>query len=203
MGRLLGNKYTGEVKRVKYDHYPTPIKPVDAICKILSLRMMAYAPENILDPCAGNGVWGRTIKKIYTEAQLYGVDIDPNLEKPPEYDFWHTGDYINNYMANKKFDLIISNPPFKLAEQFIMESFKHITFGGTIAFMLPLGFMGSVGRYKRLFTNKNKPNHIIVSSRRIDFTGQGSPHTDIAMYIWYGYSKGVPITNIEWFDWEE
>jgi len=203
MGRLLANKYSGENKRREHDQYITPIKPVVALVNLLG-NELTFSVDSILDPCAGYGVWGKVVKSIFTEATLYGIDIDDSLTKPDMYDFWQTDDYLNGNLANKKFDLIISNPPFKLAEKFVIESFKHVAYGGTIAFMFPLGFVSSVGRYKRMFSSPEyKPNKILVSSRRIDFTGQGSPHTDIAMFIWHAVGKGTEHTFVDWFDWEE
>lgn len=202
MGRLLANKYSGENQRLEHDQYLTPLKPVVALVNLLKDNVIQYQPEFILDPCAGKGVWGQVVKSTYTDSILYGVDIDDTLPQPAMYDYWYTGDFIGNHMANKKFDLIISNPPFKLAEKFVYEAFNHIAFGGVIAFMLPLGFMSSVGRYKRIFTTDFKPDRIFVSSRRIDFTGQGSPHTDIAMFVWGGNSSLITPTEVKWFDWE-
>ena len=201
MGRLLGNKYSGDNQRLEHDQYLTPLKPVVSLVDLVR-GYINYPLEYILDPCAGKGVWGQVVKSIYTESLLYGIDIDETLEKPDMYDYWQTGDFLDGNLSNKKFDLIISNPPFKLAEKFVIESFNHIGHGGTIAFMFPLGFMSSVGRYNRMFTTKYRPDKILVSSRRIDFTGQGSPHTDIAMYLWFmdGLDRG---TQVEWFDWEK
>ena len=204
MGRLLGNKYSGDTERRQYDQYLTPTKPVVAVANILKKDIIKFPPETILDPCAGEGIWGQVLGSIFTEARVYGVDIDESLEKPDFFDYWHTGDFIGSHMANKKFDLIVSNPPFKLAEKFVTEAFRHVAHMGVIAYMFPLGFMSSVGRYNRLFKGFTyRPDHIYVSSRRIDFTGQGSPHTDIAMYIWKAEGKGTTQTTIEWFDWEE
>lgn len=65
-----------------------------------------------------------------------------------DYGFGLQRDYLE-YETNKKWDWIVSNPPFKLAEQFILKALKQSRVG--CAFLVRTTFVESVGRYKRLF----------------------------------------------------
>ena len=71
--------------------------------------------------------------------------------------------------------------------------------------MLNLTFLSSIGRMSRLFNTNKAPSRVIVSSRRIDFTGQGSPHTEVGMFIWDKFMQEHKriSTEIGWLDWKE
>ena len=208
MGRLMPYRYTGENKRAENDQYFTPPEPVEKFCRYIE-QVKPYSvayPATILDPCAGTGVWGNTYKSIFNHSTLYGIDIDTSLEKPEGFDFWQTGSFLDSNLTNKKFDIIISNPPFNLAEKFVHEGFKHLASYGLLAYLLPLAFLSSIGRNIRVFNANKNPNEVIVSSRRIDFTGQGNPHTNVAMFIWYDMELrqyGTVDTEVTWLDWAE
>lgn len=203
MSRLFPNKYSGKNERAKHDQYPTPLKPVHAMCNEVRKTIDKRHNLTVLDPCAGDGVWGLTWKNMYGVKKLYGIDIDDSLEMPRDFDGWQTANFMEAKMANHKFDLIISNPPFNQAEEFLYRSFEVLNDFGTIAFLLPLAFMSSIGRYERIFdVMEIRPYHIVVSSRRIDFTGQGNPHLDVAMFIWTA-NNWMKYTTMSWVDWEE
>ena len=208
MGRLMPYKYSGKVDREKNDQYFTPSKPVERLCKeIICIKPYnIYYPYNILDPCAGTGIWGATYHSLNNRGELYGVDIDPNMKKPEAYDYWDNDNFLTMDFRSKKFDVIISNPPFKHAEEFVVKGLSLLAEGGHLAYLLPLAFMSTVGRFERLFNNGLHPDEIMVSSRRIDFTGQGNPHTDVAMFVWYSMDMrkyGSSDTIMHWFDWEK
>jgi len=205
---LLGDKYKGENKRARFDRYNTPIEPVIAFChKVYDiLTEYTHYPNkyswNVLDPCAGDGRWGTVYKSLFQSAELTGVDVDPMVDPAPEFDVWHNYDFLQKDFGDEKFHTIISNPPFSLSEEFIHKGLSVLAHSGVMAYMLNLTFMSSIGREQRLFNAGLNPTKIIVSSRRIDFTGQGSPHTEIGMFVWDKSCLGEP-TTVEWIDWEK
>jgi len=203
MSRLFPNKYSGDNERAENDQYFTPSQPVWAFCLELEQHLFRpFLPKNVLDPCAGTGVWGQTWKSLYGAHRLYGMDIDDTLEKPEGYDGWQSGDFLTSTTGNFKADLIISNPPFNQAEAFVHRAHEVANEYATIAFLLPLAFMSTIGRFGRLYNTYDKrPSNIIVSSRRIDFTGQGNPHTEVAMFVWTNESWEAR-TQISWIDWK-
>ena len=84
MVQLLPNKYKGENERATFDQYFTPYKPVYAFCKEVARHVGVLSPETILDPCAGEGMWGTVFKEELVRGQAYlvGADIDTKLPKP-------------------------------------------------------------------------------------------------------------------------
>ena len=84
-------------------------------------------------------------------------------------------------------DLIITNPPFSLAQEFI----DHATANATTVFMLlRLNFLGSIKRYE--WWSNNKPKAIYVLSKRPSFTGNGTDATDYGWFVWDKSEKIVP-----------
>ena len=87
MSRLFPNKYSGNNKRAENDQYFTPSQPVWAFCLELEQHLFRpFLPKNVLDPCAGTGVWGQTWKSLYGTHRLYGMDIDESYKQVPK--FW-------------------------------------------------------------------------------------------------------------------
>lgn len=203
MGRLLGNKYSGENERKEFDQYFTPPEVVDACTDyfLWYIGNEAY-PGSILDPCAGHGVWGNSLANKIVSSKLVGIDIDKSLEKPKGFDEWHNFDFIKGLESNNnQFDYIISNPPFKDSQRFVEVGMSYLREGGWMVYLLNESFLNSIGRYEDIFTSQwYRPEHVAISSRRVDFTGQGNPHTLVALFIWR-LGKTVE-TTINWFDWK-
>ena len=92
--------------RTSFDNYPTEEKLVRA-----ALQLIPPQDNNlILDPGAGDGVWGSVIRKLYPTAEIHGVELRP-IPPHPRYDRWITGNFAD-YQTDQRYDLVISNPPF-------------------------------------------------------------------------------------------
>lgn len=203
MSRLLANKYTGENERKEHDQYFTPKKVVDSSLDYFLWYIGDKAkPGTILDPSAGKGIWGNTLADKVVCTNLVGVDIDESLQKPEGYDEWHNFDFTKGLeMNNNNFDYIVSNPPFKDSQRFVEVGLSYLRDDGWMAYLLNESFLNSIGRYEEIFTSQwYRPEHVAISSRRVDFTGQGNPHTLVALFIWNAGSTYE--TSISWFDWQ-
>ena len=66
-----------------------------------------------------------------------------------DYGFGSVADFLNSTYEANSFDWVITNPPFKLAEQFIARSMKIARLGA--AMLTRTVFIESEGRYERLF----------------------------------------------------
>ena len=63
-------------------------------------------------------------------------------------------------------DLIITNPPFTLTEQFIEKSLSE---ANTVCYFQKLNFFGGQERKKKFCDKIQKPNKLFISSRRPSF----------------------------------
>lgn len=196
--------------RRDYDFYETPIELCRAaLRKYVSPKFMG----NILDPGCGNGNWGKAIASYIDKNNYYlaGIDIRKEVEIPVEiYDDLAIGDFINyrnlkmrdelQDTAFPQFDLIIGNPPYKYAEEFIRQSFELLKDGGKMIFLLRLAFLEGQVRGKDLWKNF-PPVEVAISSRRVSFTNNGkSDNTAYAIYCWIKGYDGP--TFLDWLDWD-
>ena len=203
---LQGAKLAGgnpKNERVEFDFYATD--PM-AVHKLL-LKYPINGNE-ILEPCIGNGNIAEAIKSFYTtQRNITGIDIvDRGYPNTIVHDFltWET---------DKKFDCIITNPPFSLAKEFVEKSMTLLNDGtseddgypnGQLIMFLKIQFLEGEKR-KELF-EKYPPKYIYVFRSRMPTWNNGEPldpngkrwATTMchAWFIWEKGSKTEPI--IRW-----
>ena len=68
-----------------------------------------------------------------------------------DYGYGSIAEFLKSTYDPDSFDWVITNPPFKLAEEFIVRSMKIARRG--VAMLTRTVFIESVGRYDRLFKN--------------------------------------------------
>lgn len=76
-------------------------------------------------------------------------------------------------------DLILTNPPFSIAREFIDHSLEHCN---TCIMLLRINYLGSISRHE--WWKQNKPTALHVLSKRPSFTGKGTDATDYAWFVW-------------------
>ena len=76
-------------------------------------------------------------------------------------------------------DLILTNPPFSIAKEFIDHSLAN---SQTCIMLLRINYLGSISRHE--WWKENTPIAIHVLSKRPSFTGKGTDATDYAWYVW-------------------
>jgi hypothetical protein len=138
------------------DFYPTPLWCLE------NLEIDWSQFVSVHEPCRGDGrlynwLKSKNIVTTYTE-------ITENL------DFFEWSSSV---------DLILTNPPFSLANEFIDHSVKH---ANTVFMLLRLNYLGSIKRYD--WWVKNAPVALYVLSKRPSFTGSGTDATDYAWFVW-------------------
>lgn len=176
------------------DYYKT--NPEDVIhC----LNQMKYSLNTktvkVLDVGCATGIWGECFAYKYPSIyyELYGIDIQ-NFDKNEVYHNWITGDFLQEKF-DTKFDYIIGNPPFNLAQGFIEKSYSLLNENGQLNMILRLSFLESKSRYE--FWQKHKPKKVSIFAVRPSFVDSGKRYTTaIASYVWQkGYSGG---TQLDW-----
>jgi hypothetical protein len=101
----------------------------------------------------------------------------------------HHGDFLATAppAEDQRVELVVMNPPFSLAQEFVERCHLHIDpkgHVGTIAVLLRLAFLASAKR--REFRAKH-PFDLYPLASRPSFTGGG---TDSADYAWYLFGTG-------------
>lgn len=186
-------------KRREYDFYPTPIEVCRASLQIL---LKDWMPDFILDPGAGDGVWGKAFREFNLSSYLVGVELR-DVQKPLEYDSWYNKDF-SKFSHHLKFDLVMGNPPYKYAEEFLDKSLELLEDNGYILFLLRLSFLEGISRYNKYYNGNIRPNirpkEVWVSNRRVSFSNDGKSSADAyGVFIW---QKGfIGDTILRWLDW--
>lgn len=163
----------GRAKREHFDSYQTPESAITAIFSRLFISPDAEAFE----PCAGD----KAIASRLPCSTVYYCELEEGV----------------SYLSGKTFpevDLIITNPPYTYAREFIDVSFSHCR--GVIAYLLRLNFLGAQKR--RLWWQSKLPTHLYVLSERPSFKGGSTDATEYAWFIWdkgnsaYAHCKDSP-----------
>ncbi len=153
-----------------------------------------------LDPCAGRGAILDVLRDSGRFETIAGIElreehairaIESSRSFAPSLRYAiEIRDALDPDRTWGKPDLIVMNPPFKLAMQFIERALVEILprgLGrpGDVAALLRLNWLGSQGRaaFHRCY-----PADIFVMPRRPSFTGDGA--TDSIDYAWFVWGEG-------------
>jgi hypothetical protein len=91
------------------------------------------------------------------------------------YDFLKDG--FPDPTFGRDIDVIIANPPFRLAEQFASAAIKRAR--SLVALLVRTGFLESTGRYNRLF-RPNAPSAVLQFTERVPMVkGRCDPKASI------------------------
>jgi hypothetical protein len=186
--------------RRERDYYPTPIELATEAVRVYK-SIFPQPVKKILDPGAGDGVWGRAAYPFYPTATYTGVEINPENKIIFPYMDWWIHDFLT-FESNMKYNLILGNPPYKHIEKFIEKSYSLLADGGHILFLLRLAFLEGQQRHASFYTKELRPKRVFVSTRRISFRGdRKSDSTAYAMFLWEKDYK-LPVTLLDWLSWE-
>lgn len=187
---IAGTSTTRE--RIVDDYYATPQEATEVLLDKFNL----IDCESFYEPACGEGHISKVIEKHYPDIELHSTDLVDRGYGVGGVDFLKLDSYI------KKVDCIITNPPFKLAKEFIL---KALTLSNKYVIMFAkIQLLEGIGR-KELFDN-HPPKYIYVFRNRINPLRNGNPLDEkgkpwastmcFAWFIWEVGFKGEP--TIRW-----
>ena len=160
------------------DNFPTPPWATRALMEKI-LKKLFKIKQNCLEPACGQGHMAKALEEYFENV----IAFDKY-----DYDFGHQQDFLINDLNDGQFDWVITNPPFKLAEEFIFEGLRVASIG--VGMLVRTSFIESVGRYDRIF--KKKPPSILAQfSERVPMIkGRLDPKaTTATSYAWLLWLK--------------
>lgn len=184
--------------RKEHDYYGTPIELCRHVVKTELPWIDFYT--RVLDPGMGDGVWGRAVKEVMPECTLHGIDLrETDCEV---YNKIVIDDFLKTDLLDKNYyDLVIGNPPFKYAEEFVRLGLDFLREHGILIYLLRLSFLEGQKRGTGLFAEKHL-NQVLISSRRIRWAGyDGTDDTAHAVYV-FTKSKRVYNPTLSWMNWD-
>ena len=153
------------------DFYQTPLWATKALIDNIDFK------GTVLEPCSGSGAIARLIKGCYAS----DIREDDSV-------YGEKGKSIFKYNENS-FDNVITNPPYKIAQEIIEKSLKISR--SKVYMLLKLQFLESVSRYEFF---KNTPlKTVYVFCKRITMYPDGEPepkNSGTIAYAWYEWEIG-------------
>lgn len=156
------------------DFFPTPPWASRALCEWLGPRetMKAYC----LEPACGEGHMARPLSEYFQGVEAWDIH---------DYGYGGVADFLFA-PEGRLADWIITNPPFRLAEQFVTHALSRS--GDGVAMLCRSVFMESGQRYRSLF-KADPPSDVLVFCERVPMLKgrldrKASSATSYAWFVW-------------------
>lgn len=181
------------------DFYPTPQVAVFELLEELAPHLMRGGL--VVDPAAGRGNLLDAVEIQDPSYKRLGIEINPeHVQYVRKAHPCIEADYLADWAYFDSPTLIISNPPYSLAQEFVTKMLDDRGPYTTTAVLLRLGFLASQKRYE--WWLKNGCSALRVLSHRPSFTGDGK--TDNSDYGWFIFPparslKLLPIPAFGWY----
>lgn len=183
--------------RNSLDDFPTPPWAARALCKYVLHRFIpdgALKNMTVWEPACNRGFLIKGLQDYFSS--IHATDI---------IDYgWKGQSAVQDFLFidreyMKEVDWIITNPPFRLAEQFIKQSFMFSNFG--CAMFVRTSFLEGVKRFHDLFS-QFPPDVIAQFSERVPLIkGRYDPKASTATsYCWLVWSSRIS-NNKQQFIW--
>ncbi len=163
------------------DDFPTPPWAARALCAFLRDGPPLLFLDRLAcrEPAANRGHMVRPLAEYF--ARVEASDVHDYGARFPQLD------YLFGALP-LPIDWTITNPPFRLAEQFIARARATSTHG--VAMFVRAAFLESAGRYERLFA-VDPPAYVLQFTERVvihkgRLAPEGSSATAYAWLVWLG-----------------
>lgn len=176
------------------DDFPTPPWATRSLCEWIE-RLMCGAilspglsTMTCREPCANRGHMVRALLEYF--ATVEAADVHD----------YGAGFAVQDYLFGPLPELVdwtITNPPFRLAEDFILRALETSKIG--CAVLVRTSFLETVGRYDRLFSVR-PPTHVLQFSERVVMhKGKLAPKGSTATsYCWLVWINGASGSSMGW-----
>ncbi len=125
------------------DDFPTPPWATRALIEHVISRKHDVSRMTCLEPACNRGFMSMVLEEYFAEVR--STDIYP-------YGYGEARDFLEVPYAAGSVDWVITNPPFRLGEDFIRKGLNVARRG--VAMLTRTVFIESVGRYDRIFSQR-------------------------------------------------
>lgn len=137
------------------DDFPTPPWATRALIEHVITRKHDLSQMSCLEPACNRGFMSMVLEEYFSEVR--STDIYP-------YGYGEVRDFLEVPYEASSVDWVITNPPFRLGEDFIRKGLNVARRG--VAMLTRTVFIESVGRYDRIFT-KTPPTKFAQFTERV------------------------------------
>jgi hypothetical protein len=170
--RAMNGRDPAKAKSNPFDFYPTPRS---AVLDVLAIAKLP-AGSVILEPCAGDGAIAGVLeehgcKVVTNDIKSYGFHLDSCVD-------FLTHDITT--WKDKGIVAVVTNPPFRLAEEFIRKSLRVAP---TVWVLLRLQFLESQGRNALL---RDHLSAVHVYAKRLTLAVDGA---NAMAFAWFKFAR--------------
>lgn len=177
-------------ERKPHDFYATPVSCVENF-----LDNYDFPIGRVLEPSAGNGNIIQAIRNKGFNNNITALEI--RKEEIHNLDNISDRVIIDDFLkwnTDEKFEIIIGNPPYSLAREFMEKCFELSNENTVIIMLLRTAFLESKSRYE--FWQEHPLSGLYVLSKRPSFTGKGTDATSYSWFVWDNRNKNQTIKVI-------
>jgi hypothetical protein len=170
------------------DFFPTPPWATRALCEWLRDNGEPMDAQIAWEPACGAGDMARPLAEYFKT--VHASDVN-------DYGFGEQSDFLFPYSTAHLADWIITNPPFRLGQQFAERALVDAMAG--VALLVRTAFLESADRFEGLY-RQSPPSNILQFVERVPmFKGRLDRHGSTATsYCWLVW-RGVPTsTRFHW-----
>lgn len=172
--------------REQNDFYATPPAAAEWLCKLETLD------KNIWECACGAGHLGKVLENH--GHNVFATDL---IDRG-----YGTGG-IDFLQCTEKFDGdIITNPPYKLAQEFVEKALELVTPGHKVCMFLRVLFLE--GKKRKALFEREPPKRIYISSSRLCCGKSGvftAKENNAVAFAWFVWEKGYTgETTLKWFN---
>lgn len=166
------------------DDFPTPPWATRALIEHVIGDKGALASQACLEPACGAGHMAKVLKEYFGEVRAADAY---------HYGYGPQRDFLTYPYETNAVDWIITNPPFRLAEEFVLRAFDVARSG--VAILARTVFLESAGRYRAIF-EETPPSKFAQFVERVPMVkGRLDEKASTATgYAWLVWEKGVAAT---------
>jgi hypothetical protein len=170
------------------DDFPTPPWATRALVEHVLSSKAALGSMRCLEPACGRGHMSVALAEYFNE--VVSTDVF-------DYGFGSVADFLKTKREDQSFDWVITNPPFRLAEDFTKRALNIARHG--VAMLTRTVFIESVGRYERLFSS-TPPTAFAQFTERVPMVkGRIDKKASTATgYGWLVWERGRPESRLVW-----
>lgn len=167
------------------DFFPTPPWATRALCERLKQDVPLHW-KAVWEPACGQGHMARPL------AEYFGQTVATDVHA---YGYGEVADFLFPG-TDRHCDWIITNPPFRLAQQFAL---KAIALNKSVALLVRTAFLESAGRHSQLF-KPHPPTGVFQFTERVPMhKGRLDPLGSTATaYCWIVWAMDTGRTDFEW-----
>lgn len=178
------------------DYFPTPPWATRALCEYLIRKDYWLGDDSVWEPACGSGHMASPLAEYFKS--VFASDIMKYEWEAVTGSQSQVCDFLIPGVCDvNNVDWVCTNPPFRLAEEFIHRASQVAKKG--FAMLVRSAFLEGKGRYEHLFSI-NPPSYILQFVERVPMQ-KGSLNKELSTatsYAWLVWVDGVYPTRFDW-----